>query len=133
MVREFGSPGPAKPVVDNPVDLEFTLYGSDYVFTAMPPTGTQMMVMAGAAELGQGTGGMMQFLMGVLSEEDWREMHKRLLDRQDALSLDDVGELFEWMLEEWSKVPTEGRSASSASPGRGGRGSTAKRRSTALT
>lgn len=133
MVREFGSPGPAKPVVDNPVELEFTLYGSDYVFTALPPTGTQMMVMAAAAETGQSLGGLTQFLMGVLSEEDWREMHRRLLDRKDALDLDDLGNLFTWMLEEWGKVPTEGRSGSSASPARGGRGSTAKRRSTALT
>lgn len=131
MVREFGSPGPAKSVVTNPVELEFTLYGSDYVFTAIPPTGGQMMVMAAAVEMDQGTSGMVQFLMSVLSDDDFSEMRRRLLDREDTLSLDDLGDLFTWMLEEWGKVPTEGRSGSSVSPASTGRGSTAKRRSTA--
>jgi len=133
MVRTFGSQGPVESVVDNPVTLQFSLVGDDHVFEAIPPTGGQMMVMAAAIEMDKGTAGMVQFLMSVLSDADFARLRERLLDREDTLDLQGVSDLFEWMMEEWGKNPTDGRSGSSASPANTGRGSTARRRSAART
>lgn len=133
MVRTFGSKGPAEPVVENPVPLEFSIAGDDHVYTAMPPTGGQMMVMSKAMESGQGAAGTIQFLMGILTDDDFDLLRGRLLSREDTLSLEDLSDLFSWLMEEWGRTPTAGRSGSSESPGTAGRGSTARRRSTART
>lgn len=132
MVKTFGSTSPPEAALPNATPLEFTLAGDPHVYTAYPPKGGQMLVLMAAMRTEE-MSGIIQFLMGILSEDDFERVRDRLVDREDPLDLPGITDMFQWLMEEWSKDPTPERSVSSVSRTSTGRSSTAKRRSVAQT
>jgi hypothetical protein len=69
---------------------------------------------------------MIDFFMGLLDKESRRILTRRLMDRDDDFEMEDVNDILNWLMEEWSGRPTKPSSGSSRSRQNGGRKSTAK-------
>jgi hypothetical protein len=70
--------------------------------------------------------GVINFFDATLDDDSRAYITRRLLDRQDRFGIDEVQEIIEWMVEEWSSRPTPSPSGSTPSPPKGGRKSTAR-------
>lgn len=70
--------------------------------------------------------GVINFFDAVLDDDSRTYITQRLLDRQDRFGIEEVQEIIEWMVEEWSARPTRSPSGSTPSPPKGGRKSTAR-------
>lgn len=109
----------------NPVPIEFSW--DDIPFTAQPPTTGQLaLLMTVDTEGGQGQvlRAVLEFFEGMLDEDDFVTMREHIRDGGD---IDTLGEIMEWLIEQWSTRPTKSRSASPRSPRSTGKRSTAKR------
>jgi hypothetical protein len=76
---------------------------------------------------------IINFFVGVLDEKSHQHLVGRLLDRNDTFGADEVNNIMEWLIEEWTARPTQSPSGSTASPSNGGRKSTGSARSRVLT
>lgn len=70
--------------------------------------------------------GIINFFASVLSDESHGYIVSRLLDRRDRFGLEQVQDIIEWLIEEWSGRPTKSPSGSTASPPSTGLSSTAE-------
>jgi hypothetical protein len=68
--------------------------------------------------------GFINFFCATLDDESSSYIVSRLLDRKDPYGLDEVQEVMEWMIEEWTGRPTKPSSGSTRSQRTGGRKST---------
>ena len=68
--------------------------------------------------------GLINFFVAVLDDESHSYIVSRLLDRRDSFGLEQVQDIMEWMVEEWSGRPTRSPSVSTSSPPSGGQKST---------
>jgi len=118
-------------VIDGAEPIEFMVDGEQY--TAYPPTPGQMALLVSAQaknrDPGESIAAIIDFLDGILDENAQADFRKRLLDREDPFDFDNVEQIMEGLIEEWSARPTPSPSASASSQANGGRKSTAKRRS----
>ena len=60
--------------------------------------------------------GIINFFCAVLDDDSQSYVISRLLDRKDKFGIDNVQDIMEWMIEEWSARPTRSHSASTPSP-----------------
>lgn len=68
--------------------------------------------------------GLINFFVAVLDDDSHSYVVNRLLDRKDPFGIDEVQNIMEWMIEEWSGRPTQSPSVSTASPPNAGQNST---------
>jgi len=70
--------------------------------------------------------GVINFFVNVLDDDSQQYIVGRLLDRTDKFGIDEVQEIMEWLIEEWSARPTKSPSDSRTSRQTGGRKSTGR-------
>lgn len=68
--------------------------------------------------------GIINFFASVLDDDSHTYLVNRLLDRKDEFGLEQVQDIMEWMIEEWTGRPTKSPSVSTRSPSSTGQGST---------
>lgn len=86
------------------------------------------MVAASADSDLEAGAGLLNFLVSMMSNEDARYLKKVILDMDSGFDIEDVVEVMEYLLEEWSARPTKPASDSSGSQVPTGRPSTAASR-----
>lgn len=59
--------------------------------------------------------GIVDFIFGLVSDEDAAHMQSRLMDRNDEFGLDQIRKILLWITEEWGARPTQRSSGSSRS------------------
>lgn len=115
----------SKPKVKTPVTFE--LDGEE--FTAVPQVpGARLLDFIADADSGDGgraAQALVDFLTGVIVEEDRERFVSLIHDPDKVVEIDTLAEICEWMVGEYAKRPTELSSPSSAGRSRSGRGSTA--------
>lgn len=116
----------APTAIDGAEPIEFDLDGEQ--FTAYPPTTGQMaLVMEGQSshDIGRRIAAVINFMDSLLDTRGQSRFRQRLMDRDDPFELEQVQEIVDWLLEEWTGNPTESPSGSSRSRRSTGRRSTA--------
>jgi hypothetical protein len=68
------------------------------------------------ASFHQQVAGVINFFCEVMDADAHAYVVERLLDRKDPFGLEQVTEIMEWMIEEWTGNPTQKPSVSTASP-----------------
>jgi len=108
--------------------IEFKIDGeSCHAF--QPSNGQLAVLLASIASTQQWThqvAGVINFFDAVLDDESSAYITRRLLERTDQFGLDEVQDIIQWLVEEWSSRPTQPPSGSTPSPPKGGRKSTAR-------
>lgn len=135
-MREFVTAARQAPsAIEGAEPIQFKIDGEE--FTAYPPSPGQMAMLiqaqADSRDVTESIAAIIDFLDGILDEEAQKMFRRRLLDRNDPFDFDNVNELVEGLVEEWTARPTTSSSASSSSPKSVGSKSTAKPRSRATT
>lgn len=106
--------------------IEFGIDG--FTLHAYRPTPAQFAVAMSALgprrDMATQMAGVIDFFVEVLDTPSQQYITNRLLDRTDPFGLEEVEEILEWMVEEWSGRPTDQPSASTPSASSGGRKST---------
>lgn len=112
-----------RAVEDDPeAPMEFKLDGQ--VVKAYRPTDGQIAVLM--ASLGRHTAqstkvaGVVDFFVATLDDDSYDYVVNRLLSREDPLDLNQVQEVIEWLIEEWSGRPIQKSSGSTRSRATGG-------------
>lgn len=89
--------------------LEFDLDGE--TFTAYPPTGGQLAIVMASmgrhSDASEKIVGVIDFLDSILEEEGQARIRERLLDRNDPFDLDNIEEILNYLVGEWSARPTK--------------------------
>ena len=100
------------------VDLPFVLDGTEYVIQA--PKNAQLAFLSASAAASRNTNdrvaAILDFLEAALVSPGDEMLRHRLLDPNDDLDLEDVMEIIEWAMEEWTGRPPT--SANGSSPRR---------------
>ena len=108
--------------------LVFSIDGEE--MRAYKPTEGQfallMMAMGRHASSQDSFAGIIDFFISVLDEDSERYVISRMQSRSNIIPLEKITEILEWMIEEWGGRPFQKRSASTSSPPKGGRKSTAR-------
>ena len=118
--------------LDGAEPLPFELDGVE--MTLHPPTAGQLAVILNAQSSGSPTqqiGAVIDFCNAILDDQGARHFRQRLLDGDDPFDVEDVQDIIEWAMDEWSARPTQSSSDSSSSQESTGRSSTGKQRSKA--
>lgn len=106
--------------------VEFSIDGE--TCRAFQPSNGQLAVLLASVASTQNwthqVAGVINFFDAVLDEDSSAYVSRRLLDRNDAFGLDEVQEVIQWLVEEWSSRPTPSPSGSTPSPPKGGQKST---------
>lgn len=68
--------------------------------------------------------GVINFFVAVLDDDTHNYLVTKLLDHKDKFGINEVQEIIQWMIEEWSARPTQSSPGSTPSPPKGGRKST---------
>lgn len=95
-------------------------------FKAYRPSPSQFAIAMSATgprrDLGVKLAGIIDFMVEVLDDDGQAYVTNRLLtsDRKDPFGLEELTDLMNWMVEEWTARPTEPPSVSSRSASRGG-------------
>lgn len=72
--------------------------------------------------------GIINFFVEVLDDDSHQYIVSRLMDRDDPFGLDEVKDIMEWMVEDWTGRPIQPPSVSTRSQANGGRKSTQRTR-----
>lgn len=124
--RAFTTAAKATSTEDVVEPIKFMV--DDDEITAYPPTPGQFAIMVTrSSEYAKDTeraAGQIDFFLGMLDEPSKMIIGNRLLDREDKLDLDDIAEIFTWLLGEFSARPTKSPSGSPTSGRSTGRKST---------
>lgn len=87
---------------------------------AYRPEESQYVLFLAAVGMGSsgmdGVAGVVNFLLSVLDPASKSHVTSRLLDRDDPFGMEDLQEIMEYLVGEWSGRPTESPIDSSASP-----------------
>lgn len=104
-------------------------------YTAHPPKTSQlayfMVTQARNRDVTDNVAGIVDFLDGLLEDQDQKRLRERLLNRDDPLDFDIIEDVVEMLVEEWTERPTRAASDSSGSPQKTVKRSSAKRPSMA--
>lgn len=93
-----------------------------------PKEAIWMMMMASLSEragTNEALAAAIDFVRKSLPDDDAMWLVMRLWDNDDNYGLDDIQEIVEYLMEEWTANPTESPSASTSTPSRTGKRSTA--------
>lgn len=108
-MREFTTAVQAADAEDDKPDLEFSVDGV-MVQAYYPGDGQLAYLMASTGQhqaASEQVAGLINFFVAVLDDESHSYIVNRLLDRKDSFGLEEVKNIFEWMVEEWSGRPTK--------------------------
>lgn len=110
----------AAAAIDGAGPLQFTLDGEEFVIN--PPTPGQVAIIMAeqSGDTGRQIASVIDFLDAILDEAGKRRFRDRLLDRDDPFDLEQVQEIIEWAMDEWSSRPTTSSKGSSSSRARTG-------------
>lgn len=97
--------------------------------TSLRPTEDQMVMLmaADASEIrtdGARIAAYVDFSMAIFDEDSRRYLSRRLLDRDDPFSFEDLMDIVQQLVEEWANRPTKPLSDSTSSSDNGGTSST---------
>lgn len=109
-------------IEDSEKPAEFAIDGQ-VLYAYRPTDGQIAMTMASLARHTNEqtkTAGVIDFFVEILDEESANYVINRLLSRTDPLGLDEVQQILEWLVEEWTGRPTQRPSVSTQSPSSGG-------------
>jgi hypothetical protein len=113
--------------------IEFDIDGEPFI--AYPPTGGQLaLVMASAGKHSKTVDRVVatiDFLDSLLDEEGQERIRERLMDRNDPFDLEQVEDILDYLVKEWSARPTKQPSDYRRSQSKTTKSSTAKRPSRA--
>lgn len=102
---------------DKAAGTPFTVDGREY--RAFKPQDGQLAVLMATtgrhSSQAEMVSGLINFFVNVLDEESHHHIIDRLLDRNDKFGIEQVQEIMEWMVEEWSGRPTRSPSVSTSS------------------
>src|SRR5262245_10270535 len=106
--------------------MTFTVDGREC--TCYKPDAGQMAVLLATISRqnswSQQVAGVINFFVEVLDQDSHAYLVGRLLDRTDPFGIDEVQDIIEWMVEEWTGRPTPSPSGSTPSRQNGGQRST---------
>lgn len=68
--------------------------------------------------------GLINFVINIIDDKGADYLVGRLYNRKDVFGIEQIEEIMEWLVEEWTGNPTQGQSASTPSPSSTGRSST---------
>lgn len=112
-------------------ELGFTLWGED--FECYPQVqGVSLLGFVKEAASGDGAraaDALLGFFSTVMPEGEFTRFDKLWKDPKRVVSIEKIGEIAEWLTEQYSERPTKASSSSSNGRSRSGRTSTAKRSS----
>lgn len=99
--------------------------------TANPPTAEQLAVALahGASEyatIADEMSAALELFRAILSPQDYRTLITRLRDPKDEVDISMLGDITQWLVEQWQDFPTQQQSASSPSGKRTGQRSTGR-------
>jgi len=98
--------------------LHFSVNG--FPCTAYRPGDGQLAVLMASSSRHstsqESVAGIINFFASVLDDDANSHIVQRLLNRKDPFGIEQVQEIMEWMIEEWSGRPTKSSSGSSESP-----------------
>jgi hypothetical protein len=105
-------------------DLTFLLDGDEY--TAYAPTSGQLGMVMSSAGSGHvsATAAVINFVFSVLGDRDAAHLRERMFDRTDPFGVEQILEIFEYVIEEWTGRPIKQPSDFKPSHKSGGRKST---------
>lgn len=132
-MREFttavGAPSDGEEQITSPVT--FTIDGREVTFRGATSAEvfTLMAAVSDTASLAESISTSINVLYELMEDDDRRWLRRRLFDREDPMSPENIAEYVMALVEEWSARPTESPSGSSESPPPSGRPSKAKQRS----
>lgn len=116
--------------------IDFTINKSEPYFARYPTTAQLALYTAAFAEGATGSDTMnatLKFLQDIMYEPSYKDLIRRLRDRNDPVTLDTLQEILEFLFETVAARPTPPASTSSSSPKPGGQKSTAPTRPAAST
>lgn len=131
----------AKAAADDPdaVEAEVITFQVDgREIEMLPPSEGQVAILlAGASDMSSGTemiASSINFFMSLLAHpKDVTYFKRRLLDRNDEFGAENIAQIVEWLVEEWTARPTKQPSDFTPSQQSGGRKSTGHKRHAAST
>lgn len=98
--------------------IEFEVDG--FACTAYRPTEGQFAILMAStgrhSSMDDMVAGIINFVDGMLDDTSSAHLMKRLMDRKDKFELENVQEIMEWLIEEWTARPTQEPSGSTPSP-----------------
>jgi hypothetical protein len=102
-----------------PETLEFKVDGT--VLVCYPPSEGQLVLIMAAMSGVYNTEGeqaaiIINFLISLLNEDGSRYVQRRLMDRKDEFGFENVMQILEYIVEEWTANPTKLLSGSTSSP-----------------
>jgi len=126
-VKEFTTAiNEAEKKDDDEADLEFKVDG-ELVRAYKPSDGQLAFLMASTGRHSspeEQIAGIINFFVATLDDESHTFIVNKLLNRRDPFGIEQVQNIMEWMIEEWSGRPTKSPSGSTRSRQSGGRKST---------
>lgn len=136
-VKSFTTAGKSVEANQTPLGepLSIELDGREITFTP-PTTGQWAVTMAGGTDTSSPSdmiATQINFFFGMLDTDDVNYFRHRLFDREDPFDVDNITEIIEYLIEEWSARPTKQPSDFLPSQSNGGKRSTAVRRHVAST
>jgi len=108
-MKQFETAVKAAEAEDDKPDLEFDLDGV-MCQAYYPGDGQLAYLMASTGKhqaASERVAGLVNFFVAVLDDDSHSLIVNRLLDREDTFGLEEVQNIFEWMVEEWSGRPTK--------------------------
>jgi hypothetical protein len=121
IIREFTTAArEAEPSGDDPI--EFVVDGHECI--CYKPQASQFAVLMASisrqSDWPTQVAGVINFFASVLDQPSHAYLTGRLLDREDPFGIEQVQEIIEWMVEEWTGRPTQSPSGSTQSRPSGG-------------
>lgn len=116
--------------------MPFRVEGSDAQLYAYPPTEGQLALIMGTlagGSLVDRAASVLDIFWSLLDEDTEVELRRRLRDRNDPFTIQDVLNIMDWVIEEVTGRPTKSSSDSTPSPPTNGRRSTGSARPAAST
>lgn len=130
-VKSFTTSGKSVEANQTPIGEPVEIELDDRKITFIPPTTGQWAVtMAGSSDPespAEMIATQINFFFSMLDDEDVSYFRHRLFDREDPFDVDNIAEIIEYLMEEWTARPTKQPSDYLPSQSNGGKKSTARR------
>lgn len=127
-MKEFTTAAKKEIAADSGAEDAVTFKIDDEEIKAFRPSESQFILFMAAVGMGStgtdGVAGVVNFLLSTLDAPSKSYIAGRLLDRDDPFGMDELQEIMEYLVEEWSGRPTESPSGSASSQPAGGQKST---------
>lgn len=112
-IKEFTT---ALKAVTEDEDLPMVFSVDGHELAAYKPTDGQLAILMSSlgrhTQVQQKVAGVINFFVAVMDEDSATYVTDRLLSRDDPLGVEQVEEIMEWMIEEWTGRPTQPLSVS---------------------